>query len=105
MGTPACAQVDGSHATKQGAGRMQAHQALSRLARQHAALDAEEGRCLLAAYRAATPAHLGFASFSEYVERMFGYSPRSTQEKLRVAEALQRLPAISSALEEGTLSW
>jgi hypothetical protein len=105
MGTPACAQVDGSHATKQGAGWMQAHQALSRLARQHAALDAEEGRCLLAAYRAATHVHLGFASFSEYVERMFGYSPRSTQEKLRVAEALQRLPAISSALEEGALSW
>ena len=82
-----------------------AHEALSRLARQRAAADAEEGRCLLRAYRAATHAHLGFATFSEYVERLFGYQPRSTQEKLRVAEALEKLPALSAALREGQLSW
>ncbi|HMJ11257.1 MAG TPA: hypothetical protein VK524_07600 [Polyangiaceae bacterium] len=35
--------------------------------------------------------HLGFGSFSEYAERLFG-KPRSTEEKLRVAEALERLP-------------
>src|SRR3954453_19630759 len=74
-----------------------AHEALSRLARERAAADAEEGRWLLAALRSAAHVHLGYGSFGEYVERLFGYKPRSTQEKLRVAEALEELPAISRA--------
>jgi hypothetical protein len=83
----------------------QAHRALSRLARERAAADAEEGRWLLAALRSATHVHLGFSSFVEYIERLFGYSPRSTQERLRVAEALEQLPATRHALEHGDLSW
>jgi len=82
-----------------------AHEALSRLARQRAAADAEEGRWLLAAQRAAVHVHLGFGNFAEYVERLFGYRPRSTSEKLRVAEALESLPALAQALEDGRLSW
>jgi hypothetical protein len=82
-----------------------AHEALSRLARQRAAADAEEGRWLLAAQRAAAHVHLGFGSFAEYVERLFGYRPRSTSEKLRVAAALESLPALAGALEAGRLSW
>lgn len=82
-----------------------AHEALSRLARERAAADAEEGRCLLAALRSAAHVHLGFGSFGEYVERLFGYKPRSTQEKLRVAEALERLPLMVAALINGSLSW
>jgi HNH endonuclease len=83
----------------------QAHRELSRLARQRAAADAEEGRWLLAAARSAAHLHLGFGSFVEYIERLFGYGARSTQEKLRVAEALEALPVIASALDGGTLSW
>jgi 5-methylcytosine-specific restriction endonuclease McrA len=49
--------------------------------------------------------HLGFASFGEYVERLFGYTRRSTQEKLRVAEALEQLPMLANALASGQLSW
>ena len=49
-----------------------AHETLSRLARERAAADAEEGRWLLAAQRAAVHVHLGYSSFGEYVERMFG---------------------------------
>ena len=82
-----------------------AHEALSRLARERASADAEEGRWLLAAQRAAVHVHLGFGTFGEYVERMFGYKPRSTQEKLRVAEALEGLPALAGALAKGQLSW
>jgi 5-methylcytosine-specific restriction endonuclease McrA len=82
-----------------------AHETLSRLARQRAAADAEEGRWLLAAQRAAVHVHLGFGSFSEYVGRLFGYQPRSLQEKLRVAEALEGLPAVALALSSGELSW
>ena len=82
-----------------------AHRALSRLAKERAAADAEEGRWLLAALRSAAHVHLGFASFGEYVERCFGYKPRSTQEKLRVAEALEELPTLTGALEQGTVHW
>jgi hypothetical protein len=82
-----------------------AHEALSRLARERAAADAEEGRWLLAARRAAAHVHLGYGAFSEYVERMFGAKPRSTQEKLRVAEALEGLPTFARALSNGESSW
>jgi hypothetical protein len=84
---------------------VRAHEALSRLARERAAADAEEGRWLLAALRSAAHVHLGYGSFGEYVGRLFGYKPRSTQEKLRVAEALEELPAIARALETGGLNW
>ena len=84
---------------------VRAHEALSRLARERARADAEEGRWLLAALRSAAHVHLGFGSFGEYVERLFGYKPRSTQEKLRVAEALEALPATARALEQGALNW
>ena len=55
------------------------------LARRRAALDAEEGRWLLCALRSAAHVHLGFGSFVQYIERLFGYKLRTTQEKLRVA--------------------
>jgi len=82
-----------------------AHGELSRLARERAAADAEEGRWLLAAQRSAAHVHLGYGCFSQYIERLFGYKPRSTQEKLRVAEALEQLPAFAQALSSGELSW
>src|SRR5882762_782907 len=84
---------------------VRAHEALSRLARERAVADAEEGRWLLAALRSAAHVHLGYGSFGEYVERLFGYKPRSTQEKLRVAEALEQLPAVAEALATGGLNW
>lgn len=84
---------------------VQAHEALSRLAKERAAADTVEGRWLLVALRSAVHVYLGFGSFGEYVERLFGYKPRSTQEKLRVAEALEDLPAIAEALETGSLNW
>jgi hypothetical protein len=76
----------------------QAHEDLSRLARARAHLDWEEGRSLLRALRAGAQVHLGFASFAEYVERFFGYRPRWTEERLRVAEALEGLPELAQSL-------
>src|SRR5262245_58509423 len=84
---------------------VRAHTALTRLARERAAADADEGRWLLVALRSGAHVHLGFGSFSEYVERLLGYSPRATREKLRVAEALEALPQSAGALEQGALSW
>jgi hypothetical protein len=84
---------------------VQAHAALSRLATERAALDAEEGRWLLCAWRSGAHVHLGYGSFAQYIERLFGYKPRTTQEKLRVAESLETLPRLARALEAGALSW
>ncbi|HVZ31299.1 MAG TPA: HNH endonuclease [Polyangiaceae bacterium] len=82
-----------------------AHMTLSRLARERAAADAAEGHWLLRARRAQAHVHLGFGSFVSYVEQLFGYTPRSISEKLRVAEALEQLPACRAALEQGQLGW
>jgi hypothetical protein len=84
---------------------VEAHAALTRLARERAAADAEEGRWLLCAFRAAVHVHLGHGSFAEYVERVFGYKARTTQEKLRVAEALEHLPELARALDVGEVGW
>ena len=84
---------------------LRAHQELLRLAARRAKLDWEEGRWLLAAWRERADRQLGYASFTEYIERLFGYSPRTTQEKVRVAEALEKLPKIGQALRAGEVSW
>ncbi len=74
-----------------------AHEELSRLARTRARLDWEEGTWLLVALRSGAHFELGFATFVEYVERLFGYLPRWTSERVRVAEALERLPELEQA--------
>ncbi len=84
---------------------MVAHEALAGLAKTRAEHDFEEGKCLLAALRSAVHVHLGFGSFAEYVDRLFGYRPRWVQEKLRVAEALEELPKLCEALAAGDVSW
>jgi hypothetical protein len=84
---------------------IRAHEELSRLAKSRAAADAVEGRWLLLALRSRTHVHVGFAGFSEYIESLFGYKHRSTEEKLRVAAALEKLPESTRALSEGRVSW
>src|SRR6267142_3169887 len=82
-----------------------AHEQLSRIAKERARLDCEEGRSLLRALRANVHLHLGFASFAEYIERLFGYSPRWTEERIRVAESLETLPDLQKALRDGSVPW
>jgi hypothetical protein len=82
-----------------------AHRALVRLARSRAGLDFDEGVWLLAALRSEAHLRLGYGSFVEYAERIFGYGPRFTQEKLRVAESLESLPELGQALRDGVASW
>ncbi len=90
-----------SPAVERAAEWVEAHEALSRLAQRRAALDAEEGPVLLRALRSGAHRHLGYGSFFEYAERLFGYLPRTTDDKLRTAEALESLPELSRALAEG----
>ncbi|RYZ03966.1 MAG: HNH endonuclease [Myxococcales bacterium] len=49
--------------------------------------------------------HFGYGSFVQYVERLLGYAPRVTHDKVRVAEALQALPQLSRELQEGTVNY
>src|SRR5690606_13330393 len=82
-----------------------AHEELERLAKERAELDGREGLALLRAFRAEVHRHLGYASFAQYVEKLFGYNFRTTDDKLRTAIALQNLPEISRALNQGALCW
>ena len=82
-----------------------AHEELVRLAEGQAALDAEQGVWMLRALRCSTHLRLGYASFAEYVGRLFGFAPRLVADKLRVAEALEELPDLAGALAIGELSW
>jgi hypothetical protein len=82
-----------------------AHEALSKLRLKRAALDAEEGTWLLRAFRAATHVYFGYPSFGEYIERLFALSRRTTEEKLRVAGALEALPELAEALRSAKLHW
>ena len=84
-------------ALQRGSGWQAAHEALTLLARTRAGLDFEEGEKLRTAERARVNERLGYGSFVEYIERLFGYSPRLTLEKLRVAQALDDLPQLAAA--------
>lgn len=81
------------------------HEALEAHAKQRAGLDFEEGVLLLAARRSEVHRHFGHGSFVEYVERLLGYAPRVTHDKLRVAEALEGLPETARELREGSLRY
>lgn len=83
----------------------QAHEALTVHAKKRAMLDFEESNWLLIAKRTRADQKLGYGSFAEYVEALLGYSARQTAEKLRVAEALERLPELTSAFAQGEMHW
>lgn len=99
------AMIGGMDGAKDVVSWRRAHEELVRLARKRAGLDVEEARWLLRALRAKTHVELGYGSFYEYSERLFGYGPRPTQEKLRVAEALEELPETAGALQSGAVSF
>ncbi len=48
---------------------------------------------------------LGYGSFDSYVEQLFGKAFGSVKERLRVAEGLEALPAITAALKQGDANW
>ena len=93
------------HERAQAADWVKAHQALLEMARERSSLEAREGKVLLWARRAGVHEQLGYGSFVEYVERLFGYAARTTLDKLRTAEALEQLPALERALALGETSW
>jgi 5-methylcytosine-specific restriction endonuclease McrA len=78
---------------------------LTGLTGRRAKLDAEEAVWLREAKRRGTWMELGFATMLEYMDGRLGYGPRTARDRLRVAESLERLPAMTAALGTGTLLW
>jgi hypothetical protein len=77
--------------------------ALREIAARRAALDAEEVRWLREADALQIWRPLGMVSALDYLERVLGYSPRTAQDRLRVARALGALPELTAALARGLL--
>lgn len=95
----------GEGATHVGLDWREADRQLRRIAKRRAGLDAEEARWLLAAERAQVHRQVGCATFAEYVERVLGYGPRMCADRLRVAAALDDLPAVGDALARGAVAY
>src|ERR687890_709193 len=102
-------ELEAAHTCAQGAQAepewQSVHQALRRIARRRAGLDAEEARWLREAVKLRIWRQLGMVSVFDYMERVMGYGPRAAQERLRVAGALGALPILSEALAQGELSF
>jgi len=81
------------------------HARLERIAKKRAALDREELELIRAAIRLALWRHVGATSIREYLENECGYGPHVASERVRVAEALDAMPALEHALGEGELSY
>jgi hypothetical protein len=81
------------------------HAKLVGLAKRRAGHDFEEGQWLLRGMKAGVHVALSYGSYFEYVERIFGYAPRIAAERIRVAQALEELPAMAEALRTGEISW
>src|SRR5512143_756574 len=79
------------------------HEEILGLARRGAEHDRALGLALLRAQRAHLWEPLGLATLVEYAERYLGLTPRQTEERLRVALALESLPRVDAALGSGTL--
>ncbi len=67
--------------------------------------EAEEIAALLEARALGVHDALGFASFHEYAESRLGLTPRLAYERVRVCEALARLPRTRAALATGVVSY
>jgi 5-methylcytosine-specific restriction endonuclease McrA len=80
-----------------------AHEAVLELAKERALLERREGTSLLCAHRERVHQRLGYGAFAEYTDRHLGYCQRTTADKLRTAEALEQLPELARAQQEGRL--
>jgi hypothetical protein len=81
------------------------HRTLKRIVKARAALDAQECTALREAQKLMIWRAYGCASFVEYMEREMGYTQRAAIERLRVAKAIEEVPALGEALNQGDLSF
>jgi hypothetical protein len=81
------------------------HVELTRLAKDRAALDAEEAYWLREGHAVRVWTQAGFATYAEYLEGEVGYRRGTARERIRAALALGELPAMTEALSEGRIPW
>lgn len=81
------------------------HYQLTRLAQLSARYDLELGRMLLAGLRHQVHGPMGFDSFADYAEAMFGMTAPEVAARVRVADALTELPLMAAALADGVVRW
>jgi hypothetical protein len=74
------------------------HEGLRKIARGRALLDAAEADLLREAKALKMWRKYGYSTFLEYLEHELGYGPRTAQERLRVADALEDLPVMAECL-------
>lgn len=77
---------------------------LRRIAVAQAALDADEAHWLRVADEQNVWPALGYVHALEYLEDVFGYAPKTAQERMRVARELGALPQLEDALRCGEMS-
>jgi Holliday junction resolvasome RuvABC DNA-binding subunit len=78
---------------------------LRAIAKSKARLEVEEAKWLREAEKHRIWRQLGFATALEYLEHVFGYSPRTAKDRLRVAKELGELPELANGLRDGTLPY
>jgi hypothetical protein len=78
---------------------------LRALAKQYVTLEAQLARWLREAQRVKVWKHRGCVSLAEYLERVFGFTPRQARDRILVARRLGDLPQLESAFGAGELSY
>jgi hypothetical protein len=81
------------------------HRTLKRIVKARGALDAQECAALREAQKLMIWRAYGCASFVEYMEREMGYTARAAIERLRVAKAIEEVPELGEAMNQGDLSF
>jgi hypothetical protein len=81
------------------------HRTLKRIVKARARLDLHECAMLREAQKLVIWRAYGCASFVEYMTREMGYTERAAIERLRVAKAIEEVPALGEALNQGDLSF
>jgi hypothetical protein len=81
------------------------HRTLKRIVKARGALDAQECAALREAQKLMVWRAFGCASLVEYMTREMGYTERAAVERLRVAKAIEDVPALGEALNQGDLSF
>ena len=78
---------------------------LRRIASAERRLEHDKAHLLTRAVRLRIWNHFGRGSLSEYLEEVFGYTPKVAREHVRVAFAIEELPVLGEMLETGEHSY
>src|SRR5689334_10302885 len=81
------------------------HERCLAAAKSAAGVDREICRLLYEAAELRVHERLGHGSVHEYAERVFGYGPHATNERIRVGAALVEMPETRRKFEAGELSY